>query len=100
LTSSESRAPTLAFVQHASKAVLSAHPGATTVRVTGRCISSSIDFQIAVWAYVDVYVASGGKLELDNTVNVLVAGRVTLESTAQIVANARFKIDCVTMQQN
>ena len=80
--------------------MLAGHPEALRLERLAEWFLRAIDFQIAVWPIQDVYVGHGAVLEFDDNVNVLVAGRVTLEPDASVVAHGRFQIDCVILQQN
>jgi hypothetical protein len=84
-------------LQQVAKAALGNHPAARPYEHIVEWFLKSISLEIAAFAASEVFVNDGGVLELTNAVNVLVANRVHIESTARIVGYGTFTVNCVTL---
>lgn len=84
-------------LQYVARAALSNHESAKPYQHVVEWFLREIDLQILAWAANEIIVDDGGVLELNNGVNVLVANRIHIESTARIVGYGTLSINCVTL---
>lgn len=59
----------------------------------------AINFHIVLWPFLNILVEQQAVLELDNSVNVLVAHKIVVETGGEIVARGELKVDATIIEQ-